>query len=304
MSNIQKEILKTLCFYDIFNYPLTPIELWQQSSSKSDLSDILKTLPKINETLIAQKNGFYFLPGRKEIVDTRIKRYNHTLRKIKRIHLISNFFKFIPSISLIAIGNSIGAHNLKDSGDIDLLIITKPQAIWTTRFITTSLMKITGLRPQENNQKDKICLSFFLTEKSQDLNQLKACKEDHYLTHWLSNLYPIYNKNNAYEKLIGSNAWLHYALPNWKTIKSNPKYYIETNEEPTDLPKKPSKTEIRLKKLQLKILPQEIKNSMNTNTSVIVNDNILKFHTKDRRIEYNNLFNQKWKSILSIYQNT
>ena len=304
MKNLKKHILKTICFYNIFDYPLTPIEIWQTIETKTELNDIYNELNNIDKNLLSTKHGFYFLKNRESIINTRNERYNHTIRKITRAHKISNLLKHLSSIKLIALGNLIGTHNLKNNSDIDLFIITETGTIWTTRFIATSLMKLLRLRPTKTNQKDKICLSFFITEKSLALNQLKIDKHDHYFTHWLANLYPIYSCNQAYEKLIGANAWLHHQLPNWKPIKTNPKYKIDHQVEfANDIPH-PPKFEKRLKSFQINKFPQEIKIQSNQNTNVIINDNVLKFHTNDRRIQYNNSFSDSWNTLKNLYQNS
>ena len=115
MKNLKKHILKTICFYNIFDYPLTPIEIWQTIETKTELNDIYNELNNIDKNLLSTKHGFYFLKNRESIINTRNERYNHTIRKITRAHKISNLLKHLSSIKLIALGNLIGTHNLKNN---------------------------------------------------------------------------------------------------------------------------------------------------------------------------------------------
>ncbi len=293
MNNISKKIIEVICFYDIFDYPLTQFEIWQKIGLKIEFYDLVKKLEKINSTIITEKFGFYFLIGRESIIDIRAKRYNYTIRKIKRAKLVANIFKYIPSIKLVAIGNLIGAHNLKNESDIDFFIITKKGTIWTSRFITTSLMKLARLRPTTNNQKDKICLSFFVTENNLNIDKFRINKNDTYMKYWLADLYPVLNCKNTYNKLINSNNWLKKELPNWTKIIANAKYRVEPLKKTNRMRKKLYIYEKLLKKIQLKIIPKELKSIMNLNTKVIINDDVLKFHTKDRRKKYNDLYTKK-----------
>lgn len=298
-NHIQTNIIKTICYFDIFDYPLTSFEIWQKIDLKIDLPEIINELENINKNIIKEKHGFYFLDKREEIINIRRKRYNHTIRKLKRAKLITHIFKFIPSIKFIAVGNLVGAHNLKNKSDIDFFIITKPGTIWTTRFITTGLMKILGLRPQQNNQTDKICLSFFITSQSLNFDQFKINAKDTYIKYWLADLYPIYETNNTYSNLINENTWLKKELPNWLRVIPNSKYSLEEKNKKIqfNFTRITNLIEKTLKNFQLKILPKNIKESMNQNTNIVVTDDILKFHTNDRREKYNNLFIKKYKEI-------
>ncbi|MBL7058324.1 hypothetical protein ISS03_03230 [Patescibacteria group bacterium] len=300
MQDIEKNILRVICYYDIFNYPLTQFEIFQKIDVKTVLGDVLIALDNIGPKIVGKKNGFYYLAGRENLVSIRSKRYNYTLRKIKRAKLIAHIFEYIPYIKLVAIGNLIGAHNLKNEGDIDLFIVTEVGAIWTTRFITATLMKLLGLRPKKNNQKDKICLSFFVTENALNLTQFAINKNDIYLNYWLSSLYPIYDKNDTYNKLINQNKWIFSRLPNWIKIEANPKYSIKKINNDTSIKNKFfNSIENILHNIQLKILPTEITNNFinNSNVGVVVNSEVLKFHTKDKRLEYYELYLEKWNTL-------
>ncbi|MCX6800477.1 MAG: hypothetical protein NT091_05015 [Candidatus Falkowbacteria bacterium] len=294
-NNLFASILQVITYHDLFDYPLTNFEIWQKISIKTSLIDTINTLKKPNH-LIQEKQGFYFLTGREQIVITRYNRYNYTFRKIKLAKIIAHIFKYISSIELIAVGNLIGAHNLKDESDIDFFIITKPNTLWVTRFITTSIVKALNLRPTQKNQRDKICLSFFITNNNLNLENIKLNPNDLYLTGWLSNLFPIYDKNNIYNCLIKNNPWLHTSLPNWEPSNSSPQFLIK--ETFTIFPLELLKLfETPLKKFQLKMFPIAIKELMNQDTRVIINDQMLKFHVNDRRKMYQEKFEAKWKNL-------
>ena len=228
--------MKTIAYFDMFDYPLTGFEIWQNLEIKCELVEVMEALETAGKT--ESKNGFYFLAGRGAIVETRLARYNATDRKFKRALALMKIYKFIPWLKMAAIGNLMGAHNLKEASDIDLFIITEAKRIWLTRFFCVFLAKILHLRPKPGENKDKICLSFFVSEEALDLRPLMlnppsppligekinppyppllkgADNDDIYFIHWLAGLTPIHEKEGTYEKFIQSNTWLKNCLPNW-----------------------------------------------------------------------------------------
>ena len=137
--------MKTIAFFDMFDYPLTAIEIFKYSGLKSSLLAITNELDLGSgglDKIIEEKNGFYFLRGRGRIMDIKMKRYNIADKKFRRALLVAKIFRFIPWIKMIAVSNIIGAHNMKKEGDIDFFIITDKKRIWITRFFCAGSMSL------------------------------------------------------------------------------------------------------------------------------------------------------------------
>lgn len=293
---IREAIVKTIAFFDLFDYPLTEFELWQLINIRCEFSEWQKFLHSDNALdSIEQKNGFYFLFGRSETIKIRMKRYCYTDRKFKRAMKIARIFKIVPWIKMIAVGNIIGTHNLKQESDIDLFIITEDKRIWLTRFFCAGLMKLLGLRPKEGKEQDKICLNFYVSTKAMDLKELMLQTDkgnDVYFIYWLVGLAPVYDIGSVYKRFINANNWVKEYLPNWsclgriKTEKQGDtdKGFFLFYHDIVDLLL--GGLEQNVGKFQLKKMPSDLKEMMNKDTRVVVNDQILKLHVKDRREEY------------------
>ncbi len=328
--------MEVIAFFDLFDYPLTEFELWQFVGIECGLLDVKKVLDESlsngNECL-GVSNGFYFLRGRKEIIKTKMARYNYADKKFKKAILVSRFFKIIPWIKMIAVGNLIGSHNLKRESDIDLFIIAGRNRVWLTRFFCAGFAQLFGLRPTKKNKQDKICLSFFVSEDAMDLRELMlsgrsseslsgdsdeaegaqdfkdircpighrvSCVSDIYFIYWLSGLVPIYNKNNIYSNFIKANSWMKNYLPNWQASQASfrrdsGKGFPKFYEDVVDL--LIGGMEKTIQKIQLKKLPEKLKSRMNKDTRVVVNDDVLKLYAKDRREEYRKMWKEKLAEI-------
>lgn len=351
-NNLEKSISATIAYFDIFNYPLTEVEIWKWLLMISDfrfkISDLnlrlsdedkkisLAAVQKILEnsdlikSLTSNDRGFYFLKNREELVEIRERRYVLAEKKIKRAKRVTGFLKFIPGIKMIAVCNSLAWTNAREESDIDFFIVTAPNKIWTARFWAAGFLKIFGLRPSGKNNKDKICLSFFVDEDSLELEPLAVGQPDIYLIYWVAQLRPLYDRGGVYQKFWQANAWVKNFLPNifprevGRAVSSaglplkhasQESFSDGASQSPRALPraaavfveKKDSNQsalrkvfgadttsdgflEIFFRWLQMKLLLKSLKEMANRDSRVVITDKILKFHANDRREEYK----QKW----------
>jgi hypothetical protein len=306
---LEEAIVRTIAFFDLFSYPLTVFEIWKYLDVNAELSEIMESLdnsaekfpsPPLSRGKIECKNGFYFLIGRGDIIKERMARYNYTDKKFKRAVWIAKIFKFVPWIKMIAIGNIIGAHNLKKESDIDFFIITENRRIWLARFFCVLIIKILGLRPRPGETKDKICLSFFASEEDLNLEGLMFGESrddreerDFYFIYWLAGLAPIYDRENIFAEFIKKNDWLKDYLPNWQSSTISYRYNAGGSfswfyRDLVDMFF--GGLEKRIKEIQLEIMPKQIKDIMNMDSRVVVNEKMIKLHVNDRREEYGNKF--------------
>ncbi len=294
---INSSTYKSLIFHSIFSYPLTE---WE--ANKNSWSGEKKVLDSFTDQ-IAFTQGLYFIKS--QPLDLQ-KRHNNYLSSIAKMHLairVARWLRLLPSVRLIAVCNSLGYLNAASGSDIDLFIITSPNRIWLTRFWLQSFLKIRRLRPYDRGGKqDMICLTFFLTTDSLNIANLKINQDDVYLTYWLTKLLPIYNPDKLYEKFFLSNDWLQKNLPLAQPIDLVGPWVIRRTffsrlfswltwrvwEQP-------------LKKIQLKLLPDNLQQLANQDSRVMLTDEVLKFHGQaDKREYYQKLWEERCIKEYSI----
>ncbi len=289
-NNLQSQILRTITWFDLFSQPLTAWEIYKYLNYPTSYNNVVSSLETLSDK-ISFKDGFFFLSGRENIITERFKKYNYFKRKIKKARIFIKLISLWPSILGIAVSNIIGDHNLKDSGDIDLLIITKDKSIWSGRFICTLIAKVLGLRPNTKTKRDKICLSFYISSDNLNLEKYLYNEQDLYFIYCLADLTIIYNYDNIWSKFYKENGFLKKYLPN------NPERIF--NKEDIDnnfkLRLVGNKLEKLLKKIQLNIMPQNLKNQVGQSSGVILDDNIIKLFLIDKRPEFIDLFNNRIK---------
>ena len=160
-------------------------------------------------------------------------------------------------------------------------------------MICAGICQLFGLRPTEKNIKDKICLTFFISEDNLDLKNIALDKNDIYFYYWLATIFPIYNKDKIYEKFRSANSWIKKHLPNFQPIILDKKQRITFMSSLSFLYNFDF-LERLAKKIQLKILSPKLRAMANRDTRVIINDKMLKFHSNDRREHYRDKFFKKY----------
>lgn len=307
MTELQKSILKTLNWFDIFDFPLTAKEIHQwlwhsQPESYAAVTAALKTLPGVSH-----HEGFYSLIGRTSITATRKERYLFAERKFKHAKWIIRIARMFPWVKMIAICNTLGYSNAQDDSDIDLFIITSAKRTWTTRLFIVGPMRVFHLRPlleragkDHDIRRDKIDATFFVDEHSLNLQPVAIEGTDMYLAYWLNTLMPIYDSSNYMKKLRAANTWTKKVLPN--TIPYVPSYRRRLS-KPNNLMALIFKIfslvpESVARWFQLLIMPNTLKNlAKKKSTAVVISDNMLKFHDLDRRAQYRSEWLQRTQNI-------
>jgi len=299
-NKLQVAILKTLAFFDIFNYPLTSLEVWrylyqpaEEGRENFSLDDVTACLNSLEN--VRTHEGFYFLATRDEkIVLARKEKYNIAEEKFRKVKKIGKFLALLSFVRAIFVFGSLSQGVASDNSDIDLFIITKKGKVWTARFLCLTFLKIFGLRPKGKNTKNKFCLSFFVDEDNLDLSFNLLPRNDICSVYWVEQFYPVYDSVDYYARFRAANGWLKNFLPNSLAIEPNLRRVIKLGwlsrliKQLKEAVDNTNFLENFLKKWQLKILPQNLKVLANKNTSVIIKPGVIKLMASDKREGYRN----------------
>ena len=306
---MNKQQIATIVYFDQFDFPLTEAELKRWSFSEFVLDSVgigLNKSSPFGRSLdmssirreIESKQGFYYLQGREEIVETRKQRYIIADHKFQRALKFAKLFRLLSSVRMIAVCNSLAFSNARTTSDIDFFIVTRPGTIWLTRFWLQAFLRLFRLRPHDHGVsiEDAICLSFFTTEDNLDFENLQITKPDIYLALWLSQLITVYDPDNIYNEIWQRNSWVRDILPEAQAYNLAPQRriaYTAWSKVFTLLTC--GFLEKKFKKIQKKLLPDSLRIMANKDVRVVINDKMLKFHSNDRREEMYN----KWREKLT-----
>ncbi|MBU1167003.1 hypothetical protein KKC60_01170 [Patescibacteria group bacterium] len=308
-KTLQENILETIAFFDIFDYPLTETEvhkwLWQRESNFLEVQEALEGL--LANQKLGMSDGLFFLPSRKKLVQERKAKYLVAEKKYKKIKRATRLLKMLPFIRLVAACNTLLILDFKEESDLDLFIVVKKNRLFMTRFLTTVLIALSGSWRHGKKTKDQICLSFYVTDDHLDLSPLALKDGDPYLTYWLTFLVPILDRS-TYSRFLRSNDWIKNYLPQaqaYITITRRRVLLVG----PLEKIRKLAETilagflgnwlERFFKKLQQQKMKKRELLRKDQQNDVIISDQVLKFHEQDRRRYYREVWQKNRKRILS-----
>lgn len=214
---LEDAMLSTLAYHGIFDYPLRISEIHNFLIGKKVKEEtVKKEVPKlINARRIGEQNSFLYLKGRKSITKLRLKRKDYSQKKLDKAKFYAQVLKLIPSIKLVAVSGALAMGNSHKADDIDLVIVTAKNFLWTTRFFANILLWPFKRDPQGLKKSDRACLNLFLEESA-----LKIKDQNLYTAHEIAQLKLLWDRNKTYSRLIKSNNWFLKYLPNWKPEKN------------------------------------------------------------------------------------
>lgn len=218
MGRLKVSIIKTLCYSDLFDFPLTESELWRRLIAvgpsifrKKSLNLALREL--ISQKILEKDQNLFFLKERGEIVQWRLKRKRISQKKKGRLKKIVGCLKKMPAVKMIGLTGALAVDNSGKDDDVDLLIITSANRLWLMRLWATFLGEILGRRrrPKQKKVKDKLCLNMYLDTLAL---KLPLRKRNLFTAYELIQIKPLVNKEMTYERFLAANNWIKTYLPN------------------------------------------------------------------------------------------
>jgi len=307
---IEQSILRTIIFFDLLEYPLTPLAIWKNlffsdSPTALTLSDYMKCLresPFLSQH-IEEKSGYYFLKGRDSIVALRLERAVITDHKYRVARRMIALFARVPFVRMVCVCNpSLGLNAAREGSDIDLFIVASARHLWFVRLLCTGLAQVFGIRPHKDRLRDTFCLSFYVGDDALDLSglQLPGWVPDMYWVYWIPLCVPIYD-DSTYDNFFNANEWVRQFLPHISSYNTIPRRRVVLSGASRMGKRCAEKivsvggtfVERSARAFQLCIMPLVIREKMNEGTGVVVTDSVLKFHVADRRGDIQEQFLKK-----------
>ncbi len=295
--NLKSSILKTIAFFDIFDFPLTSEEIKTHLygyHKPLHIKELKGTLDEIDE--IEKIHDYYVLKNRGKLIELRKSRKFIAEKFWGRVRQYGQYIAQVPFVRMVAVCNNLAYDNPSELSDIDLFIVIEKDRMWLARLIITLILQFHGVRRHGDKIAGRFCLSFFVTTEKLNMEPLALKPEDPYMAYWTRLLLPIYGKKTYQEFKQKNEEWLkkeygmNFSDKNDKQLSFISDSHLKKIKEWLYRGWFGDLYESILKKTFKKRTLRKAK-KLGPEASVIVSDSILKFHNKDRRQEYL----ERWK---------
>jgi predicted nucleotidyltransferase len=227
LLNIKKNIIATLTYFDMFDYPLTYHEIFlflECKCNENDLREAINYL--IGCKLIFKLDEFYSLKNDIFISIRRQKGNQKAAELLNKAKYVGQLLIKFPYVRGVGISGSLSKNFADDQSDIDLFIIVRRNRIWIARTMMHIFKKFTFLV----NKQHHYCMNYYVDEQ-----QLEIVEKNIYTAIEITTLIPLQG-DSAFTDFYFANAWTKDFLPNKvmriasaKPLKGNIlKFAIET----------------------------------------------------------------------------
>lgn len=207
-TTLKRHVLHTLLYFDIFDYPLTPGEVFRYLGTNSvTTADVKKCLLDLADQNTIYRLGKFFSIRSDYTLRRRRMNGNEMAAQYlpiaeKQARLIARF----PFVRAVLISGSLSKGYMDPTCDIDFFIITARKRLWICRTILVLYKRIFL-----GNSHKHFCVNYFLDE-----DHLEIEEKNLFTATELATVIPL-TGGDYYKKLMAVNlGWLIKLFPNFR----------------------------------------------------------------------------------------
>jgi hypothetical protein len=211
--SIRTDILKTLAYFDMFDYPLTQKEIkffLGQPTVLSAINEHLKLL--MVDKIVFQVDEFYSLQMNLKLAERRRKGNAAAIKEMKNAEYAASILSKFPYIKGIAVSGSLSKNYCDESTDIDFFMITSAGRLWIARTFLHIFYKFAWLAGKQR----LFCLNYYIDEQAMEIEEKNIFTAIEIVT-----LLPM-KGGEVLERFIQANAWTKKHLPMSASIGDHP----------------------------------------------------------------------------------
>ena len=206
-TTLGKSVIKTLLYYDIFQYPLKADEVFHYLDRNSTtIEDVKAELNRLSfENDIYKFEEFFSIVNDESRVSRRIagnEKAEQLIPVAKQKALLIASFPFVRGVMA---SGSLSKGYMDDASDLDFFVVTSRNRVWITRMLL-ALYKRIFLK----NSHQFFCANYFVDE-----DHLEIEEKNVFTATELSSLLPLYGANVYHDLIRANKQWLCRFFPNF-----------------------------------------------------------------------------------------
>ncbi|MFK7784247.1 MAG: hypothetical protein AB8B56_03975 [Crocinitomicaceae bacterium] len=214
---MKSEILRLLCYFDVFNHPLSRNELkaligkHQEQAIQSLLDELLD-----EKTIYSSEDYFGVRESIADQVKQRTEKEERAKKYYRKLPRYLRMIKAFPFVRGVGISGSLSKNVMHEDGDIDYFIVTAPGRLWICRTLLVLFKKVFLL-----NSRKYFCVNYFVDE-----HNLEIADKNIFTAIEVSYLMPVYN-TSVFNEFSSENSWtknfINGSSPEFKISPLEPK---------------------------------------------------------------------------------
>jgi hypothetical protein len=216
-SDRERAIVATLLYYDLFGFPLRASELVRFAHITGAGSGFSQQALAPESAWWSSADGFWFLGGRDALVARRQQMARCSGSKLDAARRWALWLQWIPGMRFVGVTGSLSMESASPEDDIDLLVITAPGRLWSTRAqVLACLSALRVKRPDDGRSEhpNKACVNVLLSE-----DDLALPDRNLFIAHEICQMLPLLGQD-TYRRFLDANLWVREFLPQWQPVVS------------------------------------------------------------------------------------
>ena len=204
---LRSSILKTLAYFDLFNYPLSLEDIRRFLDVEAD-EVVIETEVRslLRQARVYRTGPYYSLQDNPALADRRQKGEVHAdellLIAARNAKLLYQF----PFVRGVCISGSLSKRFADERADIDYFIITRANRLWIARTLMHLFKKLSYMRGHQH----RFCMNYYIDEEALEIKEKNIFTATELLT-----LMPMCG-NGALDQFFEANSWTSLYLPHYR----------------------------------------------------------------------------------------
>jgi hypothetical protein len=205
--DLHTSILKTIAYFDLFNYPLTLEDIRRFLDVEAEEADIrAETEMLVREGRLYQMGAYYSLQDNSSLALRRLRGEAHADELLRIAARGARLLYQFPFVRGVCISGSLSKRCADEKADIDYFIITSANRVWIARTLMHLFKKLTFLLGHQH----RFCMNYYVDE-----NALEIREKNIFTAIELFTLLPM-SGDQALDKFFHANDWATEYFPGYR----------------------------------------------------------------------------------------
>ena len=204
LNSIRDDILKTLVYFDYFNYPLTCEDICSFLPHRCNeylINEMLTAL--LNEHIIFKIENFYSLRNEPAMAKKRREGNQRAVKQLAIAKKVAWILGHFPYVQSIAVSGSLSKRFADEKSDIDFFIITTANRLWIARTCMHILKKLSYIAGKQH----WFCMNYYVDEMGLDIPEKNI-----FTAMEITTLLPMQGTKH-FKDFVSANSWIQSYFP-------------------------------------------------------------------------------------------